>query len=141
MKYFYFSIQHSLRVFLINKKIVFTEKRHRIKNSKIRKRIWMKPCSKTRSDKSTVQKNFANFTGKHLCWSLFFTKLQAFRPAALLKKTPTLVFSCEIWEILKNTYFEEHLNDCFCVLITSSYIDFYSTRFSFLQISSSLLRN
>ena len=26
MKYFYFSIQHSLRMFLINKKIVFTEK-------------------------------------------------------------------------------------------------------------------
>ena len=30
-------------------------------------------------------KFFANFTGKHLCWSLFFTKLQAFRPATLLK--------------------------------------------------------
>ena len=33
-----------------------------------------------------VLKNFANFTGKHLCWSLFFTKLQAFRPATLLKR-------------------------------------------------------
>ena len=28
-------------------------------------------------------KNFANFTGKHLCWSLFLIKLQAFRPAKL----------------------------------------------------------
>ena len=80
-------------------------------------------------------------------WGLFYPqkfaslKLQAFRPATLLKKTPTQVLSCEIWKILKNTYFEEHLNDCFCVLITSSYIDFYSTRFSFLQISSSLWRN
>ena len=55
-----------------------------------------------------------------------FTKLQAFRPATLLKKIPTQVFSCEIWEILKSTYFEEHLNDCFRVLITSSYIDFYN---------------
>ena len=36
------------------------------------------------------------------------------------------MFSCEIWEILKNTYFEEHLNYCFCVLITSSYIDLYN---------------
>ena len=36
------------------------------------------------------------------------------------------MFSCENWEILKNTYFEEHLNDYFCVLITSSHIDFYS---------------
>ena len=70
-------------------------------------------------------KFFANFTGKHLCWSLFFTKLQAFRPATLLKKTPTQVFSCEICDILKNTCFEEHRNDCFCVLTTSSYIDFY----------------
>ena len=50
-------------------------------------------------------KNFANFTGKHLCWSLLFTKLQAFRVATLIKKTPTQVLSCEIWEILKNTYF------------------------------------
>ena len=33
-----------------------------------------------------VFKNFTNFTGKHLCWSLFFTKLQVFRPATLLKK-------------------------------------------------------
>ena len=32
-----------------------------------------------------VLNNFANFTGKHLCWSLFFTKLQAFRPATPLK--------------------------------------------------------
>ena len=28
----------------------------------------------------------ANFTGKHLCWSLFLIKLQAFRPATLLKR-------------------------------------------------------
>ena len=28
---------------------------------------------------------------------------------AFLKETPTKVLSCEIWEILKNTYFEEHL--------------------------------
>ena len=33
------------------------------------------------------------------------------------------------------------INSSFCILITSSYIDFYSTSFSFLQISSSLWRN
>ena len=33
-----------------------------------------------------VLKNFANFTGKHLCWSLFSTKLHTFRPATLLKR-------------------------------------------------------
>ena len=31
MKYFYFSIQHSLRMFLTNEKIVFAEKRYRVK--------------------------------------------------------------------------------------------------------------
>ena len=45
---------------------------------------------------------FANFLGKHLCWSLFLIK-------PLKKETPTLVFSCETCEIFKDTYFEEHL--------------------------------
>ena len=30
--------------------------------------------------------NFAIFTRKHLCWSLFLVKLQAFRAAILLKR-------------------------------------------------------
>ena len=29
---------------------------------------------------------FANFTGKHLCWSLFLITLLVFRPATLLKR-------------------------------------------------------
>ena len=36
--------------------------------------------------KKGVLRNFANFTGKHLCWSLFLIGLQAFRPAALSKR-------------------------------------------------------
>ena len=51
-------------------------------------------------------KFFANFTGRHLCWSLFFTKLEAFRPATLLKIDPYSVF---LWNlrrtpILKNIW-------------------------------------
>ena len=48
-------------------------------------------CVITRSSRSQiffkigVLKDFANFTGKHLCCSLFLIKLQA-RPAALLKR-------------------------------------------------------
>ena len=38
-----------------------------------------------RSVKRIVLKNFANFTGKRLCWSLFLIKLQAFRRTTLLK--------------------------------------------------------
>ena len=33
-----------------------------------------------------VLENFAKFTGKHLCQSLFFNKVAGLRPATLLKK-------------------------------------------------------
>ena len=33
-----------------------------------------------------VPKNFANFTGKHPCWSLFLIELQTFKPTILLKR-------------------------------------------------------
>ena len=45
-----------------------------------------------------VFKNFAIFIWKHLCWSLFLIVLLG-----------PHVFSCEHYEIFKNTYFEEHL--------------------------------
>ena len=43
------------------------------------------PEQNSKKAAGSVLKIFANFTGKHLCWSLFFTKLQAFRHAILLK--------------------------------------------------------
>ena len=54
--------------------------------------------------------NFAKFTGKHLCQSLFFNKVAGLRPAILLKKklcnfikkeTLTQLFSYEFCEICK----------------------------------------
>ena len=33
-----------------------------------------------------VLKHFTIFTGKHLSWRLFLLKLQAFRPATILKR-------------------------------------------------------
>ena len=36
MKYFHFNTQHLLRKFFINKKIVFTEKRYRVKFNSIK---------------------------------------------------------------------------------------------------------
>ena len=73
MKYFYFSIHHSLRMFLINKNCVYREKisckfnsiekyllliKQKQKNSKIPKRICLKPCLKTRSGKSACANIF-----------------------------------------------------------------------------------
>ena len=40
-----------------------------------------------------VVKNFAEFTGKDLCWSLFLIKLQAFRSVTLLKGDSNTVAS------------------------------------------------
>ena len=86
-----------------------------------------------------VLKYFANFTRKQLCRSLFLTKLQTFRPAMLLKKTPTRVLSCEIWEILKSSYFEEHLWMIASVYRLIHHIliytIYYYTRLSFIQIA------
>ena len=52
--------------------------------------------------KKCVLKNFAYFTRKHLCWSLFLIKLQDFRHA----ETPTQVLYRKICKISKNSYFE-----------------------------------
>ena len=50
--------------------------------------------------KKRVHKNFAKFTGKHLCQGLFFNKAAGLRPATLAQ-----VFSCECCQISKNTFF------------------------------------
>ena len=58
------------------------------------------PETTSRSNHQRVLENFANFTGKHLCWS----HLQLY-----LKETLAQMFSCEICDIFKNTCFIEHL--------------------------------
>ena len=64
----------------------------------------------TCSVKKGALKNCANFTGKHLCWNLLLSKLQALQALQLYQKNaPTLVFYYEIRKTFKNTYFVEHL--------------------------------
>ena len=46
---------------------------------------------------------------KHLCWSHFSIKLQAFSLQVFYKETPTQVLSCEVSKTFKRVYFEEHL--------------------------------
>ena len=58
---------------------------------------------------AAILKNFANLAGKNLCWSLFLIKLEFWGPATLSKKTLAQVFSCEIYKLFQNNYFEEHL--------------------------------
>ena len=49
-----------------------------------------------------VLRNFAKFTGKHLCQSLFFNK--SWTSNFIKKETLAQVFSCEICDISKNTF-------------------------------------
>ena len=71
----------------------------------------LKEAVTTRSSRSQmlfkigIFENFAIFTGKYPCWSLFKIKLQAWKPATLLKRTLTQSFSCEYCEIFKNSFF------------------------------------
>ena len=57
--------------------------------------------------KKGVFKNFAKFTGKHMCQGLLFNKIAAIGFAK----------SCEFCVIFKNTFFTEHLpataSECF----------------------------
>ena len=55
-----------------------------------------------------VLKNFKNFTGKHLRWSLFLIKFRASGLELYLKETPTQVFSCEIVISLRRPFYTEH---------------------------------
>ena len=56
-----------------------------------------------------VLRNFAKFTGKHLCQSLFFTKAAGAACNFIKKETLGQVFSCEFCEISRNIFFTEHL--------------------------------
>ena len=51
-----------------------------------------------------VLKNFTTFKEKHLCWSLFLIKLQAWRPTLYQKEILTQVFSYKYCKIVKNSF-------------------------------------
>ena len=59
------------------------------------------------SVKKGLLKTFANFTEKHLCWSLSFNKFACLR--LIEKETPTQVLSCEFCKIFKNTFSTQYL--------------------------------
>ena len=68
-----------------------------------------------------------------MCGSLSLNQVAGLRPATLLKKIPTQVFSCEFCEIFKNTYFVEHLQTAafvrsIYVLCPGEYRESFSSR-------------
>ena len=79
----------------------------------------LKDCIKTALNKSSRLevfckkdnlKNFAKFTGKHLCQSLFFNKVAGLRSATFFKKRFWhRCFSMNFAKFLKALFFIEHL--------------------------------
>ena len=63
----------------------------------------------------SVLKNFAKFTGKHLCQSLFFNKVASLAYDFIKKETLEQVFSGEFCDLSKNISFRKtsFLVDCF----------------------------
>ena len=60
--------------------------------------------------KKGVLRNFAKFTGKHLCHSLFLNKVAGLRPATLLKKRLWhRCFPVNLVKFLRTPFFIEHL--------------------------------
>ena len=70
-----------------------------------------------------VLKNFAEFTGKHLCQSLYFNNVGGLRPATFLKKRLWhRCFSVNFAKLLKTPFFTEHLW-WLLLVVDSFYID------------------
>ena len=72
----------------------------------VRKLICDLPLRSSNSEvfyKKGVVKNFAKFTGKHLCWRLF--SLDSKRPTTLLKRDSKIGVSCDICKIFKKSFF------------------------------------
>ena len=57
--------------------------------------------------KKRVFKNFAKFTGKHLCQSLFLKS--TLKVCFIKKEAPAEVFFCEFHKVFKKAFLVEHL--------------------------------
>ena len=86
-----------------------------------------------------ILKNFAKFTGKHLCWSLFHLKRQILRPATLLikrkKRLRRKSFPVNFTKFLKASFLQNISGRLFLILVLN---DFFVCLFYqwFTQISN-----
>ena len=67
--------------------------------------------------KKSVLRNFAKFTGEHLCQGLFFSKVAGLRTAILLKRRPWhRCFPVKFAKFLRTSFLTEHSDGCLCML-------------------------
>ena len=72
------------------------------------------------SMKKVVRRNFAKFTGKHQCQSLFFNKAAGQACNFIKIETLAQVFFCKFCEISKNTFLQNTSRRLNCLCIFSS---------------------
>ena len=69
--------------------------------------------SHRRCSVKSVLKNFANFTGKHLCWSLFY-KVAGLQSASFIKRdSNTSAFLWSLRNFLEHLFWGTSANGCF----------------------------
>ena len=101
--------------------------------------------------KKVFLKNFTKFSGKYLCWSLFFNKVSGMRPTTLLKMIlqqrcfPVNFVKCLRTLFLQNTsrqlpYFVIHLTVLFCKKVLYIYSNLLLLEKSTKTHSHSVLR-
>ena len=65
--------------------------------------------------KKGVLRNFAKFTGKHVCQNLFFKKVAGLSPAGLLQKRPWhRSFPVNLTKFLRTPFLQKSSGGCFC---------------------------
>ena len=76
---------------------------------------FMKAVARRCSVKKSGLRNFAKFTGKHLCQSFFFNKVADLRPETLLKKRLWhRCFTLNFVKFLRTPFLTEYSGGCFC---------------------------
>ena len=77
--------------------------------------LWLllKSSNQRWSVKKCALKNFAKFTGNHLCWSLFIIKLQAWGPATFFKRdSDTGVLRWNLQRFWEHLFWRAFVNPC-----------------------------
>ena len=87
--------------------------------------IVVQKLDKTRSSHRRCSlRNFAKFTGKHLCQSLYFKKIESLACNFIKIETLAQVFSCEFSEISKNTFFTKYVWATASIKHTQGFLSF-----------------
>ena len=92
---------------------------------------WFRSCCSQLFYKIGILKNFAKFTGKHLCCSHFVTKLQVSRLETLLRRyCSTGIFQWILCNFSKNLIYRTPPDNCPCWFLHFNQVFIYWSHFA-----------